>query len=196
MSLLFCEKVEKKLCTDYGLNVYGKVGMYGWECAPNKPAEKVITSLHIERNGEKIYNVELGNRVIFDWIFKKTINKQRDSIIEITHIIYNGITHLLIAENTSDSVKYLYQVYNAKNKTEPLAISFDLYNKLLELFTTNPFKAFTVENYLIINGVKWENIENTKMFIIGEVRQVIDDALSHGFSFLVHNHKLYYKEDQ
>lgn len=122
-------------------------------------------------------------------------NKHTDSTIEITRATINGVTHLLIAENTPDIVKYSYQVYNAKNKTEPLAISFDLYNKLLELFTTKSFKVFTVENYLIINGVKWENIENTKMFIIGEARQVIDDALSHRFSFLVRDHKLYYKED-
>lgn len=122
-------------------------------------------------------------------------NKQSDSKIEITRVIVNGVTHLLIAESKADGVRHTYQVYNAKNKTEPLTISFDLYNKLLDLFTKNSLKVFTVENYLIINGVKWENIENTKMIVIGEIQPVIDDALSHRFSFLVRNHKLYYKED-
>ena len=74
-------------------------------------------------------------------------------------------------------------------------MSFALYNKLLELYTAKSFKNFKVENYIIINGVKWENIENIKLSTVGETMPVIDDALSHGFSFLVHNHKLYYKEE-
>ena len=122
-------------------------------------------------------------------------NKQPNSTVEITRIIVNGITHLLIAENKKDGVTHTYQVYNAKNKTEPLVISFELYNKLLELFTTKSFKVFTLENYFIVNGVKWENIENINISTVGEAMPVIDDALSHGFSFLVHNHNLYYKED-
>ena len=121
-------------------------------------------------------------------------NKQSDSTIEITKATLNGVTHLLIVESKSGNVTYTYQVYNANNKSQPLIVSLDLYNRLLELFTTKTFKKFKVENYLIINGVKWENIENINIFTIGEVMPVIDDALSHGFSFLVHNHKLYYKE--
>lgn len=117
------------------------------------------------------------------------------NITEITRITINEVTHILIAESNSATVIYSYQVYNAKNTTKSLKLTFDLYNKLLELFTIKPFKDFKVENYLIINGVKWENIENINISTIGEAMLVIDDALSHGFSFLVHNYKLYYKED-
>lgn len=117
------------------------------------------------------------------------------NITEITRITINEVTHILIAESNSATVIYSYQVYNAKNTTKSLELTFDLYNKLLELFTIKPFKDFKVENYLIINGVKWENIENINISTIGEAMLVIDDALSHGFSFLVHNYKLYYKED-
>ena len=123
-------------------------------------------------------------------------NKQSDSTLEVTRFTNNGITHVLIVENNSGTVIYTYYVYNAKNTTNPLEVSFDLYNRLLELFTTKSFKHFKVENYIIINGVKWENIENIKLSTIGETMPVIDDALSHGFSFLVHNHKLYYKEGE
>ena len=123
-------------------------------------------------------------------------NKQSDSTIEITKVIVNGITHLLIGENKNGVVTYTYQIYNAKNKTEPLIVSLDLYNRLLELFTTKPFKHFKVESHIIINGVNWENIENVKLSTVGEIMPIIDDALSHGFSFLVHNHKLYYKESE
>lgn len=117
------------------------------------------------------------------------------NITEITRITINDVTHILIAESNSATVIYSYQVYNAKNTSKSLELTFGLYNKLLELFTIKPFKVFKVENYLIINGVKWENIENINISTIGEAMLVIDDALSHGFSFLVHNYKLYYKED-
>ena len=132
---------------------------------------------------------------------KKILNTLRDvqrtmCITEITRTTINGVTHLLIAENKNGVVTYTYQVYNAKNKTEPLIVSLYLYNRLLELFTTKSFKHYKVENYLIISGVKWENIENIKLSTVGETMPVIDDALSHGFSFLVHNHKLYYKEGE
>ena len=130
---------------------------------------------------------------------KKTLNslygaKSTENIIEVTRFSNNGITHVLRTENNSVCVICTYRVYNAKNTTTPLAVSFALYNKLLELFTAKSFKNFKVENYIIINGVKWENIENIKLSTVGETMPVIDDALSHGFSFLVHNHNLYYKE--
>lgn len=114
------------------------------------------------------------------------------NIIEITRFISNGVTHVLIAENNPGNVIYTYYVYNAKNTSRPLEVTFGLYNKLLELFTVKDFKT---ENYIIINGVKWENIENINISTVGEAIPVIDDALSHEFSFLVHNHNLYYKED-
>ena len=121
-------------------------------------------------------------------------NKQSDSTMEITRATLNGVTHLLIAESKNGAVTYTYWVYNTKNSIKPLTISLELYNKLLELFAAKSFKNFKVENYIIINGVKWENIENINISTVGETMRVIDDALSHGFSFLVHNHKLYYKE--
>ncbi len=136
-------------------------------------------------------------------------NKQSDSTIEITRATLNGVTHLLIAENKEGVITYTYQTYNPNNKFKPftvslnlynnlldsLTVSAELYNNLLELYIINSLKVCKVENYLIINGVKWENIENINITTVGETIRVIDDALSHGFSFLVHNHKLYYKED-
>ena len=135
-------------------------------------------------------------------------NKQPNSTMEITRASLNGVTHLLIAENKEGIITCTYQTYNPNNKFKPftvslnlynnlldsLTVSAELYNNLLELYTINPLKVCKVENYLIINGVKWENIENIKLSTVGETMAVIDDALSHGFSFLVYNHKLYYKE--
>ena len=122
-------------------------------------------------------------------------NKQADSTIEIIRFTNNEVTHVLRVENNPATVIYTYYVYNAKNTTTPLEVSFDLYNKLLELLTISSPKGFKMENYIIINGVKWENIENINISTVGETMPVIEDALSHGFSFLVHNHNLYYKED-
>ena len=135
-------------------------------------------------------------------------NKQADSTIEITKATIDGVTHLLIAENKEGVITYTYQTYNSNNKFKPfkvslnlynnllgsLTVSVEIYNNLLELYALKPFKLYKVENYLIINGVKWENIENINISTVGETIRVVDDALSHGFSFLVHNHKLYYKE--
>ena len=127
---------------------------------------------------------------------KKTLNslygaKSTENITEITRFINNNNINVVIAENNPGNVIYTYYVYNAKNAARPLEVTFDLYNKLLKLFT---IKGFKMLNHIIINGVKWENIENINISTIGEAIPVIDDALSHGFSFLVHNHKLYYKE--
>ena len=127
---------------------------------------------------------------------KKTLNslygaKRMENITEITRFTNNGITHVLILENNAGNVIYTYYVYNAKNTTTPLEVTFDLYNKLLDLFT---IKGFKMENYIITNGVKWDNIENINISTVGEAMPVIEDALSHGFSFFVHNYKLYYKE--
>lgn len=129
---------------------------------------------------------------------KKTLNslygaKRTENITEITRFIANGFTHVLMSENNPTTVIYTYYVYNAKNTSTPLEVTFDLYNNLLELFINNDFIA---ENYIIINGVKWDNIENINISTVGEAIPVIDDALSHGFSFLVYNHKLYYKESE
>ena len=115
---------------------------------------------------------------------KKALNslygaKRTENITEITRFINNGVTHVLIAENKPANVIYTYYVYNAKNTTTPLEVTFDLYNKMLELFTIKDFKT---ENYIIINGVKWVNIENINMSTVGETKPFIDDALSHGFS--------------
>ena len=76
---------------------------------------------------------------------KKILNsiygtKRMENIIETTRFTNNGIAHVLIVENNSAGVIYTYYVYNAKNTSNPLNVTFDLYNKLLELFTIKDFK--------------------------------------------------------
>lgn len=127
---------------------------------------------------------------------KKILNslygvERTENITEITRFIsYCGV-HVLMIENYPGNVIYTHYVYNAKGASGPLEVSFELYNKLLGLFT---MKQFKMVNYIIINGVKWENIENINVSTIDQAIPFIDEGLSHGFRFLVHNHKLYYKE--
>ena len=74
MGLLYLKNEEKQLYSAYGLTVYGRQDRYEWTIYNNKPDENVYTSLRIERNGEKIYNRNLGNRCIFEENFNRTID--------------------------------------------------------------------------------------------------------------------------
>lgn len=72
MGLLYLKDEEKQLYSAYGLTVYGRQDRYEWTIYNNKPDENVYTSLRIERNGEEIYNRNLGNRCIFEENFNRT----------------------------------------------------------------------------------------------------------------------------
>ena len=74
MGLLYLKNEEKQLYSSYGLTVYGRQDKYEWTIYSNKPDENVYTSLRIERNGEEIYNRNLGNRCIFEENFNRTID--------------------------------------------------------------------------------------------------------------------------
>lgn len=74
MGLLYLKNEEKQLYSAYGLTIYGRQDRYEWTIYNNKPDENVYTSLRIERNGEKIYNRNLGNRCIFEENFNRTID--------------------------------------------------------------------------------------------------------------------------
>ena len=74
MGLLYLKNEEKQLYSAYGLTVYGRQDRYEWTIYNNKPDENVYTSLRIERNGEEIYNRNLGNRCIFEENFNRTID--------------------------------------------------------------------------------------------------------------------------
>lgn len=74
MGLLYLKNEEKQLYSAYGLTVYGRQNRYEWTIYSNKPDENVYTSLRLERNGEEIYNRNLGNRCIFEENFNRTID--------------------------------------------------------------------------------------------------------------------------
>lgn len=74
MGLLYLKNEEKQLYSAYGLTIYGRQDRYEWTIYSNKPDENVYTSLRIERNGEEIYNRNLGNRCIFEENFNRTID--------------------------------------------------------------------------------------------------------------------------
>ena len=93
-------------------------------------------------------------------------NKQSDSTTEITKAALNGVTHLLIAETKSGNVTYTYQVYNAMNKSKPLIATLDLYNRLLELFTTKSFKNF---NFFIHCLIPYLNLVLTSFLNINKL---------------------------
>lgn len=83
MGLLYLNNKEKQLYSAYGLTVYGRQDRYEWTIYNNKPDENVYTSLRIERNGEEIYNRNLGNRCIFEENFNRTIDNFYGGLIKI-----------------------------------------------------------------------------------------------------------------
>lgn len=74
MGLIYTENKEKQLYTAYGMTVYGTENKYDWTIYPDKPTETVYTALRIEKNGEDIVNVVVGNRCIFEKVFLRTID--------------------------------------------------------------------------------------------------------------------------
>lgn len=74
MGLIYTENKEKELYAAYDMTVYGKENKYNWTIYPDKPTETVYTTLRIEKNGEDIVNVVVGNRCIFEKVFLRTID--------------------------------------------------------------------------------------------------------------------------
>lgn len=74
MGLIYIENKEKQLYAAYGMTVYGTENKYDWTIYPGKPTETVYTALRIEKNGEDIVNIVVGNRCIFEKTFLRTID--------------------------------------------------------------------------------------------------------------------------
>lgn len=74
MGLIYTENKEKELYAAYDMTVYGAENKYNWTIYPDKPTETVYTTLRIEKNGEDIVNVVVGNRCIFEKVFLRTID--------------------------------------------------------------------------------------------------------------------------
>lgn len=74
MGIVTNNKEEKRLYGAYGMAVYGVENKYDWTIYPDRPDENVYTSLRIEKDGNNIIDVQLGNRCIFEENFNRTID--------------------------------------------------------------------------------------------------------------------------
>lgn len=74
MGIATNNKEEKRLYEAYGMAVYGVENRYDWTIYPDKPSENVYTELRIEKDGEDIVNVYVGNNCIFENNFLRTID--------------------------------------------------------------------------------------------------------------------------
>lgn len=72
------EAPEKKVYSAYGMTVYGKVNTYQWNIFAGNPVEKCLISLRIVRENiiesQEILNVSMGNNVILERVFERTID--------------------------------------------------------------------------------------------------------------------------
>lgn len=98
MGLVYLKKEEKRIYEAYGMIVYGTQDRYTWSIYPDRSDENVYTSLRIERNGEEIYNRNLGNRCIFEENFDRTIdnflwwiNKDNPDVYDIDNAVIKNL---------------------------------------------------------------------------------------------------------
>lgn len=74
MGLVYLKNEEKRIYEAYGMTVYGKQDRYTWSIYPDKPDEDVFTTLRIEKDGNNLLDIQLGNRCIFEENFNRTID--------------------------------------------------------------------------------------------------------------------------
>lgn len=74
MGLVYLKNEEKRIYEAYGMTVYGKQDRYTWSIYPDKPDENVFTMLRIEKDGNNLLDIQLGNRCIFEENFNRTID--------------------------------------------------------------------------------------------------------------------------
>lgn len=74
MGIVTNNKEEKRLYGAYGMAVYGVENKYDWTIYLDRPDENVYTSLRIEKDGNNIIDIQLGNRCIFEENFNRTID--------------------------------------------------------------------------------------------------------------------------
>lgn len=74
MGLIYTGSKEKQIYAAYGMTVYGVQDRYDWTIYSNKPTENVYTKLRIEKDGDNIIDIQLGNRCIFEENFNRIID--------------------------------------------------------------------------------------------------------------------------
>lgn len=74
MGLVYLKNEEKRIYEAYGMTVYVKQDRYTWSIYPDKPDENVFTMLRIEKDGNNLLDIQLGNRCIFEENFDRTID--------------------------------------------------------------------------------------------------------------------------
>lgn len=74
MGLVYLKNEEKRIYEAYGMTVYVKQDRYTWSIYPDKPDENVFTMLRIDKDGNNLLDIQLGNRCIFEENFDRTID--------------------------------------------------------------------------------------------------------------------------
>lgn len=74
MGLVYLKNEEKRIYEAYGMTVYVKQDRYTWSIYTDKPDENVFTMLRIDKDGNNLLDIQLGNRCIFEENFDRTID--------------------------------------------------------------------------------------------------------------------------
>jgi hypothetical protein len=98
MGLVYLKNEEKRIYEAYGMTVYVKQDRYTWSIYPDKPDENVFTMLRIDKDGNNLLDIQLGNRCIFEENFDRTIDnflwwieKDKPNEYDIEKAVYKSL---------------------------------------------------------------------------------------------------------
>lgn len=79
MGVVWNRKVpEQQLYSAYGMTVYGKINTFQWSIFSGNPVERCLISLRIvlesATESKEILNISMGNNVILERVFERTID--------------------------------------------------------------------------------------------------------------------------
>lgn len=119
MGIIYNSNVEEtEIMSAYGLTVYGKVNRYEWRIWKNNEEENALITIRIvDKNGNDVFNMYMGNR----YIFQSRIDDTLDNFLywiatenPDAHMIENQVYKSLCS---SDSL-FNYRIENEKAKAK------------------------------------------------------------------------------
>lgn len=184
MGLIHTGSKEKQIYAAYGMTVYGVQDRYDWSIYNNRPTENVYTKLRIEKDGNNIIDIQLGNRCIFEENFNRTIDNflwwiDRDNpdSYDIENAVYKSLAQ-------TDSL-FNHLIGNRKRKEKAEA---DERARVEAIHAEQDRQLKQIEQYCNKEGLVakqyYEKICIIKL-LNGNVRQMIEDADNKQFEGLM-----------
>lgn len=183
MGLIYTGNKAKQIYTAYGMTVYGRQDRYEWTIYPNKPDENVYTKLRIEKDGNNIIDIQLGNRCIFEENFDRTIDnflwwisKDNPNSYDVEQAVFKSLTQTDSLFNHMIGNRKRKEQAEINEKIRVEAIHAERNKKL------NQIRKYCDKNGLVAKQY-YENVYIIKL-LNENVRQMIENASNKQFEGL------------